>query len=352
MANPSSAPRRGRQSRNFDPVSEVLALMSRAVRHFWAPIALAGLTLAIHLLTPSGAEASRQQASMLDPDVIATNPAPLLHDLGRLGVGTLRLVVHWSNIAPAAGSRTRPSFDAGDPAAYPAANWAPVDLVVRTAEADGLRVMITVAGHAPRWAQGPGEPRELISALGAWKLSVPEFGAFVHAVGERYDGHHGQPAVRARELYNEPNFGEDLSPQGPPPGSILVGADKYRRIVSVGWNALQATGHGHDLILIGALSAHGQNRPDDAGETKPLQFIRELYCLDQGYHRFRGRAASQRGCATNARRFRAENPGLFAASGFSIHPYPLSKDALLPPNRTRLPDKDYGGFVQLPNVIR
>ena len=326
--------------------------MGRISRRSRALTALAGLTLALQPLMPSPAQASKQQVSMLDPDVLGSNPEPTLQDLETLGVTTLRLVVHWANIAPAPRSRTHPAFDASDPAAYPAANWSSIDQILKTANADGLDVMITVAGHAPRWAQGRGEPRKLVSALGAWKLSVPDYGRFVHAVAERYDGHHGEPAVSAWEIYNEPNFGEDLSPQGPPPGSILVGADRYRRMVAAGWNALQATGHGRDTILIGALSAHGENRPDDIGETKPLRFIRELYCVDQHYHPFHGRDAAQRGCSTNARTFRAENPGLFAASGFSIHPYPLGKDALLPPDRTRQPDPDYGAFVQLPHLIR
>jgi hypothetical protein len=310
------------------------------------------LTLALGLTGPTPAVASQHQVSVLDPGALGSDPAPALRDLRDLGVGTLRLAVSWSDVAPDSGSTVRPNFDASDPAAYPAANWSPVDQVVTAANQEGLNVLITVAGHAPRWAQSPGEPPALTRLLGAWKLSVPEYGSFVHAIAERYDGQHREPAVREWEIYNEPNFGEDLSPQGPPPGSVLVGADRYRRMVAVAWSALQATGHGQDLILIGALSAHGQNRPDDIGETKPLRFIRELYCVDAHYQPFRRRVAGQHGCPGNARRFRAGNPGLFRASGFSVHPYPLSKDATAPPNQTRLNDPDYASFAQLPNVLR
>ena len=101
-------------------------------------------------------------------------------------------------------------------------------------------------------------------------------------------------------------------------------------------SALQHTGHGHDTILWGEFAAHGYNvvppfnsrhlnLPGDYGQTKPLQFVRALYCLDtklpaaarqpgQGDrlpdHRPRPRGASA-----------ASNPALFSASGVSDHPY-------------------------------
>ena len=110
----------------------------------------------------------------------------------------------------------------------------------------------------------------------------------------------------------------------------------YRPIVDAGWKALHATGHGHDTILIGEFAARGngfrsphpgqpQGLPGNYGQTKPLEFLRTLYCLDSSYRQLRGSAARAHGCPTNAagsRRFRAQHPGLFSASGVGDHPYP------------------------------
>ncbi len=57
----------------------------------------------------------------------------------------------------------------------------------------------------------------------------------------------------------------------------------------------------------------------------PLRFIRALYCVDESLHPLQGTAATLRGCpATPAasKAFPSEQPGLFHASGFAIHPYP------------------------------
>lgn len=317
-------------------------------------LALGALFPLLFLLSPTSARASSGQVAMLDDGSLQSvdnSPVATLQELRHLGVGIVRYVVHWADIAPDSSSSTMPHFNASDPGAYPAANWAALDQVVRTANSDGIRLMITVAGHVPRWAFGPNEPSDPQQLLGAWKPSASEYGQFVHAVATRYSGHYqGLPAVHAWELYNEPNFGQDLSPQSV--GSVITSADMYRSMVASSWSALQATGHGHDTILIGALSAHGENNPNVFGEAKPLQFMRELYCLDSSYHFFRGSAARTRGCPSSAAKFRKQNPGLFNASGFSIHPYPLGADMTVPPNRTRTPDKDYATFVQLPNVIK
>jgi hypothetical protein len=94
--------------------------------------------------------------------------------------------------------------------------------------------------------------------------------------------------------------------------------------------------------------------PGTYGETPPLEFIRDLYCLDSSYHPYRGAAASVRKCPTTAsasRRFRSQNPALFSSSGWSIHPYPLGADGGTPPTKTNLHNPNYAGFSQLPNMV-
>ena len=294
-------------------------------------------------LVPAAASANSSQLEMIqDPADMVTAPATL-EQFRQLGANAVRVIVRWSAIAPNSTSRKKPKFNANDPNAYPAANWAPYDNLVRTAVADHLKVDFTLSGGAPRWAEGAGIPPGNTPFF-SWKPSAADYGQFVHAVGERYDGHftpNGSsstlPAVRFWAIYNEPNFGEDLGPQAIKGSKVSVAPMMYRKLVSAGWKALHATGHGHDTILIGEFAARGlsgpvtrshpQGLPGDRSQTKPLLFIRTLYCVSNSYHELRGAAARAVGCPTNAagsRRFRAQNPGLFNASGVSDHPYPIN----------------------------
>ena len=99
--------------------------------------------------------------------------------------------------------------------------------------------------------------------------------------------------------------------------TVSVAPGMYRGLASQMWNALQATGHGHDTILIGEFApfglsgragpGHPQGLPGNFGQTKPLQFLRTLYCVDSNYRELRGRAARAVGCpltAAGSRSFR------------------------------------------------
>ena len=162
-------------------------------------------------------------------------------------------------------------------------------------------------------------------------------------------------------VWNEPNFGEDLGPQAVNGSTVSVAPGMYRALASQMWDALQATGHGHDTIIIGELAPRGLSAlgtrqrpaglPGDFGQTKPLQFVRTLYCVDSSYRELRGRAAGAVGCpstAAGSRRFRKQNPALFNASGFADHPYPDNE----PPTTESSTDPDIAPFPRLPNLER
>jgi hypothetical protein len=117
----------------------------------------------------------------------------------------------------------------------------------------------------------------------------------------------------------------------------------YRQLVDAAYAALVASGHQSDTILIGETAPKGLNTkglpPCSAKQTasvctasiKPLHFIRQLYCLSDSNKPLRGAAAVARGCPVDAAgtaHFRTDHPGLFAASGWSHHPYEL----IFPPN--------------------
>ncbi len=317
---------------------------------------------------PAAASASSAQIAIIQDVSDLSNPAGALLAFRGLGANTVRVTIPWSQIAPNSRSRRKPRFNATDPNAYAAANWTPYDNIVRQAKMDGITVDFTVTGGAPRWAEGSDIPRVATNAYYTWKPNAADYGQFVQAVGKRYDGSftpHGQsaplPSVRFWAIFNEPNFGEDLGPQAIRGSTVSVAPMMYRSLVASGWKALQATGHGRDTILIGEFAARGadgratqrfpQGFPGDFDQTKPLEFIRTLYCVDSNYRELRGSYARARGCPTTAagsRAFRRRNPGLFKASGVGDHPYPDN----LSPLRDGRGDPDFAALPDLGNLAR
>ncbi len=329
--------------------------------------ALATLTAA---LLPSPASASSSQVVIIQ-DGSEVGPSPAGTDatfaqFRDLGANTARIIVPWSQIAPHNRSFSKPKFDAANPSAYPSANWTAYDNAVRSAHKYGITVDFTVTGGAPQWAEArvPGGWDPYF----AYKPSASEYGQFLQAVAKRYDGSFTPsdsssplPRVHFWTIFNEPNFGEDLGPQAINGSRISVGPMLYRAILNAGWGALHRTGHGHDTIVIGGFAARGlsggpsrrapQGYPGNFGQTKPLQYIRTLYCVDNRYRELRGNYAKQRGCPTTgsaSRRFRAQNPALFNASGVGDHPYPDNGS----PVTDGQGDPDYATFPDLGNLAR
>ena len=325
----------------------------------------AGLAL---LPLPARALAQTGQLGVFQDDArMLTVPGPTLQTMRELGAGVVRVTLGWNTVAPV----RRPSgFNAVVPADYPAANWSIYDQIVRDAHADGIAVDFSLTGPAPPWAAGGGQPSP--GGYGEWKPSASAFGQFVEAVATRYSGSydpttgtiaHGDPNDLPRvsfwELWNEPNFGQDLAPQAIKGSTVPASAPAYRSLLDAGWHGLGLTGHGRDTIVIGNLDARGSNGPSRPGQpqglpgnfgaTKPLQFVRTLYCVSPSDAELRGAAAAAVGCPTTAagsRRFRSAHPALFRASGFADHPYPVN----LPPTNASSNDPDYVEFSELPRL--
>jgi hypothetical protein len=340
-----------------------LRMLAAAASAVISLVALAGTA-------PPASASSTQVSIMQDSARVLADPSGTLATLRTLGVSMVRVVVVWAQIAPAWQARTPPdAFDAADPGAYPQENWAPYDEIVKQANADGIAVDFTLSGGAPRWAEGPGIPS---AALGnqywAWRPSARAFGQFVRAVGERYSGNYVPPGHTAPlprvsfwAIWNEPNFGEDLGPQAIKGSTVSVAPGMYRSLVGQAWSALHATGHGSDKLLIGEFAPRGmsaratrkrpQGLPGQFAQTKPLQFLRTLYCVDSAYRELRGAPARAVGCpatARGSRAFRRQNPGLFNASGLADHPYPDNK----PPTVETSRDPDIAPFPRLGNLER
>ena len=269
--------------------------------------------------------------------------AQTLDTLRGLGVDRVRVSVIWRNLAPANEANAKPPFDAADPAAYPAEAWVPYDRVLREATARGISVYLNPTAPAPNWATGTPDRPDIDETFSP---DAREFGLFVRALGTRYSGSYGGlPRVDFWGVWNEPNQPGWLTPQwvpapGEAPGGRQVEAAPriYRALVDAAFEALVATGHGQDTILVGETAPKGNGLRGQTRAIKAARFIRRLYCLDEISLPLTGRAAEEQGCppTDGARAFPAAHPGLFAATGYAHHPYEL----IFGPS-TRPADRDF-----------
>jgi hypothetical protein len=322
---------------------------------------LIALVVVLAVPVASASASSTQEASFQDNALLLFNQAHLdqtLQTLRLLGVGRLRISVVWYLIAPAPNSRRKPAgFNASNPAAYPAANWAPYDTIVAAAAKYGMGVNFNLMGGAPLWAVRRA-PAAYLARV--WYPSASAFGAFATAVGRRYSGTYKPrgasttlPRVSYWSIWNEPNVNtSSLSPQTV--NGVEVGPRLYRSLANAAYDSLLRTGHrpGRDTILVGELASTGHANPGNTLGMQPLRFLRALYCVDSGYRQLRGRAAAARGCPTSAaasRGFSRANPALFNATGWSHHPYHLTEA----PNAPSPPaDADWVTFADLPKLER
>ncbi len=318
------------------------------LRPLAALLACASFAVGALGLHTTQALASADQLEMFQDDPqVQGNPAGTLQTLRLLGVNSLRMAVSWQKVAPNANSHHRPRhFNAADPAAYPARNWAVFDTIVTLAAQYGISINLDAMGGAPLWATGPNPPKMGGKTFHQWEPSASQFGLFVKALGTRYSGHYTPPggsaplpAVRFWSVWNEPDYGPSLAPQGAYPNHLTVenAPRMYRNLVDAAWGALHRTGHSGDTFVFGEVAPRGERTWGVFSGMTPITFLRALYCVDSRYRPLHGSAASLRGCPTTtagSHQFRSKNPALFQATAFSDHPYMR----WYPPNHEQNPD--------------
>jgi hypothetical protein len=293
--------------------------------------------------------------------------AQALDEIKALGAEAVKVTVNWRTIAPT-GSHKPSGFVGDDPAQYPSVNWAPFDSLVRGATARGLRVMFLVGGRAPDWADGSSK-----APAGSYQPSPVEFGRFMKALGTRYSGAYNPaaapggappppagpppcptptppgdpcptpipasahrtspfawtaddsgvlPRVDLWSVWNEPNLSGWLQPQYNR-NKRPVSPQIYRGLFLAAYDGLVASGHPKDEILMGDLLPFARSGKTYPARVSPLKFLREMACVDDHYHAYKGSAAAARGC-TNFKPL----PG----TGIAYHPYTLAQgpEALTP----------------------
>ncbi|MGZ4178831.1 MAG: hypothetical protein ACXVUX_21685, partial [Solirubrobacteraceae bacterium] len=93
--------------------------------------------------------------SMFTAGSVTLYTPPLLNALQALGVDSIHVYMHWSDIAPDIQATHKPDFDANDPGAYPAVGWAPFDELVRQVAARKMGLAMDLVAPPPRWAASP-----------------------------------------------------------------------------------------------------------------------------------------------------------------------------------------------------
>jgi hypothetical protein len=255
------------------------------------------LTLIFVVLAAVAAPAAQASDGQLligqDHNAMLGQPDATAQEFASLGMDVVKIQLFWGDVAPA-GRRKPAGFDAANPASY---HWNTYPGAVNAIIAAGMRPYISIGAHAPRWATN-GRGR-----AGTGRPNAKEFGLFAEAVGKQF------PNVRIWSFWNEPNLYSWLSPQrahGVPQSPSI-----YRKLYLAGHAGLSATGHGRDRILLGELMPRGGTSPR---KVRPLDFLREMVCLNSHYRQYRGRAARARGCG---------KVGRIPTSGLAYHPYTL-----------------------------
>ena len=311
-----------------------------------AATAFAALALALLAAAPGRALASATQLSIMQDDnqlvygTDATRDAALRR-MKALGVDVVRATVLWRNVASGVSARQARRRDMRNPRSYGVRVWNRYDNLVRSAQADGLRVYFSVTGPAPDWAHGRAPRGERTVVKQAWEPSPQQFGKFVTALGRRYSGRYRDedtgrsilPRVDFWGLWNEPNQAGWLAPQyafsRQARKVIPVSPIMYRALFFRGRRALDDTGHGRDTILVGESAPLGSGAQGARSPIRPAKFLREFLCVDARDHALRGRAARARNCSD------FDKFGPIRATAWGHHPYTKN---LAPTQRDRSRD--------------
>lgn len=195
-----------------------------------------------------------------------------------LGVDVVRVHAVWGTIAPGLFAKNQPAgFDPRDPNS-PQYNFWRLDRAMNLVTSRGMRVLLDVTGYGPVW--GSSEPSKNNVR---WKPDPARFAAFATAVAKRYGNR-----VDEYMIWNEPNQPLWLMPQNVcSRGRCTPYAPHlYRQLVLKAGPAIRAADPGAKII-VGVLAPRGQSLTSASSKIRPLQFLREMGCVDSRYRKVR-----------------------------------------------------------------
>src|SRR6185295_13318522 len=158
-----------------------------------------------------------------------------LDEIKAFGVTRIRQLVYWETFAPRPNSKKKPNVNLSDPASY---DFSRLDTLMASAQAKGIKVMLTPTGPVPKWATAKKKDN----------LTRPNpklFGQFVKALATRYGAQ-----VDMWSIWNEPNQPQFLLPQyrkGKPYSPVL-----YRALYKAAYKSIKSVASNRgDKVLIG-----------------------------------------------------------------------------------------------------
>ena len=264
------------------------------------------------VLAPAPAQAAKKmEAALQDDGVFISNV-----DIGReaalkaaraMGVTTLRMNILWFAVNPQNQQTTVPSN-----IVY---NFGAFDAAINRARQYGMKVQLDLAGDPPAWACGS---KEVPYECDGYKPSVRYWKGFVKAAVQHFQGR-----VNRYSMWNEPNWYTWLSPHDDAP--LL-----YRKLVQAGYKAAKKVDPNVEVVA-GELAP--QFQPNIS--IPPLQFIREMVCVNKKLKRIRG---ANKKCGRKPLKFDA----------FSTHPYDFEhKPTFQPDNADEVSVANLGSLIAL-----
>jgi hypothetical protein len=227
------------------------------------------ISLLCLLAFPAAAQASpRQVMSFEAPSELLdySRVDVTLDEIKAFGVTNIRQLVYWQTFAPRPNSKKKPGVNLADPASY---DFSRLDTLMASAQAKGIKVMLTPTGPVPKWATA--KKRDNLT-----RPSPKLFGQFVKALATRYGAQ-----VDMWSIWNEPNQPQFLLPQyrhHKPYSPVL-----YRGLYKAAYKSIRSVAANRkDKILIGETSPRG-----NVHIVHPLRFVRGIACLNDRYKRVR-----------------------------------------------------------------
>ncbi len=256
-------------------------------------LTIAGLVAAaattLLAIAPSAHAAKGMEVSVQDDGVFVTRSTPFdiptaYTLLDGLQVTRMRLTAQWNDLNDDAQCRSRKK------PRRPVYDFSALDGAIDSARAQGIKVLLTITGPAPAWANskkkcGQGEGAD-------FNPDVKEFGKFAKVVAKRFKGR-----VDQYSIWNEPNRKGWLQPSG-------TNGTQYQKLYPAGYKAVKSVDR-KAKVFIGELAPFV--RAASQGQD-PLDFLRQMTCTNSRFQ-----PLPRKRCPT------------LRADGFAHHPYDFDR---------------------------